>query len=284
MNFVERLQQSLTLLWEYLPALLGAGVVLLLGYILAKLVQKGIARLLRRLHLNEWLRRGGVMSAVDSAATHFNPSRVVAHLAFWVVMFTAMLVAANALGIDSLAPVFSELVGYVPSVIAAIVIVILGIVLGDFVSGLIMASTHALHGGPTLARAGKAGVVLLAVFMALQELGVATNIVTTAFAIIFGAVVDDAVGDQVRVTVVAAGFDRLLPSATTREGRFAKLLEGSAPATPAPASAPAEEPVPAPSPLPSILRDDDEDDVFTKVSETVRIDEDDLDIPDFLKH
>lgn len=188
MNFVERLQQSLTLLWEYLPALLGAGVVLLLGYILAKLVQKGVARLLRRLQLNEWLRRGGVMSAVDSAATHFNPSRVVAHLAFWVVMFTAMLVAANALGIDSLAPVFSELVGYVPSVIAAIVIVILGIVLGDFVSGLIMASTHALHGGPTLARAGKAGVVLLAVFMALQELGVATNIVTTAFAIIFGAV------------------------------------------------------------------------------------------------
>jgi hypothetical protein len=187
-NFVERLQQSLTLLWEYLPALLGAGVVLLLGYILAKLVQKGVARLLRRLQLNEWLRRGGVMSAVDSAATHFNPSRVVAHLAFWVVMFTAMLVAANALGIDSLAPVFSELVGYVPSVIAAIVIVILGIVLGDFVSGLIMASTHALHGGPTLARAGKAGVVLLAVFMALQELGVATNIVTTAFAIIFGAV------------------------------------------------------------------------------------------------
>ena len=51
MNFVERLQQSLTLLWEYLPALLGAGVVLLLGYILAKLAQKGIARLLRRLQL-----------------------------------------------------------------------------------------------------------------------------------------------------------------------------------------------------------------------------------------
>src|SRR5581483_1014081 len=51
-----------------------------------------------------------------------------------------------------------------------------------------MASTHTLHGGPTLARAGEAGVVLLAVFMSLQELGVATNIVTTAFAIIFGAV------------------------------------------------------------------------------------------------
>jgi hypothetical protein len=99
-----------------------------------------------------------------------------------------MLVAANALGLDSLAQVFSELVGYIPSVIAAIVIVILGIVLGDFVGGLIMASTSALHGGPTLARAGKGGVILLAVFMSLQELGVATDIVTTAFAIIFGAI------------------------------------------------------------------------------------------------
>lgn len=188
MNFTDRLQQSLSLLWDFLPAFVGAGFVLLVGYILAKLVQKGMARLLRRAQLNELLRKGGVMSAVDSAAAHFNPSRIIAHLAFWVVMFTAMLVAANALGIDSLAPVFSELVGYVPSVIAAIVIVILGLVLGDFVGGLIMASTHALHGGPTLARAGKGGVVLLAVFMALQELGVATNIVTTAFAIIFGAV------------------------------------------------------------------------------------------------
>jgi hypothetical protein len=51
-----------------------------------------------------------------------------------------------------------------------------------------MASAGGLHGGPTLDRVGKGGVVVLAVFMALQELGVATEIVTTAFAILFGAV------------------------------------------------------------------------------------------------
>jgi len=99
-----------------------------------------------------------------------------------------MLVAANALGLQSLANVFSELVSYIPSVIASIVIMIVGIVLGGFVGGLIMASAGGLHGGPTLARVGKGGVVLLATFMALQELGVATEIVTTAFAILFGAI------------------------------------------------------------------------------------------------
>jgi hypothetical protein len=66
--------------------------------------------------------------------------------------------------------------------------VILGIVLGDVVAGLILAGTSSLHGGPTLARAGKGGVIILAVFMSLQQLGVATDIVTTAFAIIFGAI------------------------------------------------------------------------------------------------
>ena len=72
--------------------------------------------------------------------------------------------------------------------IAAIVIVIVGIVLGGFVEGLIMASAGGLHGGPTLARAGRIGIIVIAVFMALQELGIATDIVTTAFAILFGAV------------------------------------------------------------------------------------------------
>jgi len=186
-NFLERLQDSFAQFWEYIPALFGAAVVLLAGYLLAKLVQKGAARALRRLHLNDVLKKGGVVP-LDRVGAHLNPTLAIANLLFWVVMFSAMLLAANALGLDSLAALFSELVGYIPSVVAAIVIVIVGIVLGDFVGGLIGASTVSLHGGPTLARVGKGGVVLLAVFMALQELGVATEIVTTAFAIIFGAI------------------------------------------------------------------------------------------------
>jgi len=187
-NFAERLQASLAQLWDFVPGLLLAAAVLVAGYLFAKAVQKGALHVLRRVHLNDVLRKGGVMQAVDRPGAHFNPTRVVAGLLFWLVMFTVMLVAANALGLDSLAQVFSELVSYVPSVIAAIVIVILGIVLGDVVAGLILAGTSSLHGGPTLARAGKGGVIILAVFMSLQQLGVATDIVTTAFAIIFGAI------------------------------------------------------------------------------------------------
>ena len=188
LTFGERLQGSFEQLYRYVPALFGALVILFAGYLLARLLEKGTDRLMRRIRLTQMLEKGGVMQAVERSGTRVNPTRVAASLVFWFVMFTVMLVAANALGLQSLANVFSELVSYIPSVIAAIVIMIVGIVLGSFVGGLIMASAGGLHGGPTLARVGKGGVVVLAVFMALQELGVATEIVTTAFAILFGAV------------------------------------------------------------------------------------------------
>src|ERR1700755_3580338 len=188
-NFSDRLQISVAEVFgKTLPALIGALVILFAGYLLAKVLEKLVERGLRRIRLNSMLERGGVIQAVERSGTHVNPTRVLANLVFWLVMFTVILLAANALGLDSLANVVSTLVSYIPSVIAAIVIILLGIVLGGFVGGLIGASAGAVHGGRVLARIGRSGVILLAIFMALQELGIATDIVTTAFAILFGAI------------------------------------------------------------------------------------------------
>jgi hypothetical protein len=173
---------------ELIPALLGALVIIFAGYLLAKVLERLVDRFLKRVGINRMLERGGVMQAVERSGAHLNPARVLSNLVFWLVMFAVILVAANALGLESLASVFGELVSYIPSVIAAIVIILVGIVLGQFVGGLIAASAGGLHGGRALARVGSGGVILLAVFMALQELGIATEIVTTAFAILFGAI------------------------------------------------------------------------------------------------
>jgi len=173
---------------EYIPALFGALIILFAGYLLARVVERAVDRLLRRIRFDALLERGGVMEVVERSGSHVNPIRVIANLVFWLLMFAVIVLASNALGLQSLADVFSELVGYIPSVIAAIVIIIVGLVLGEFLGGLILASAGALHGGTALARIGRGGVILLAIFMALQQLNVATEIVTTAFAILFGAV------------------------------------------------------------------------------------------------
>ncbi|HJQ21721.1 MAG TPA: hypothetical protein VJ867_15335 [Gemmatimonadaceae bacterium] len=189
LTFVDRLQSSFSEVFgELIPALLGALIIVFAGYLLAKVLERVVERFLKRAGINRLLERGGVMQAVERSGAHIDPARVVSNLVFWLVMFAVILVAANALGLESLASVFGELVSYIPSVIAAIVIILVGIVLGQFVGGLIAASAGALHGGRALARLGSGGVILLAVFMALQELGIATDIVTTAFAILFGAI------------------------------------------------------------------------------------------------
>jgi hypothetical protein len=188
MDFLTRLQDSFATLGEIVPALLGALVILFAGYLVAKLLQRAAERTFRKLSVNEVLRKGGVTKTVEHAGHRVNPARVFANLIFWAVMFAVLLVAATAAGLQSLNDVFAELISYIPSIIAAIVIVIVGIVLGGFVEGLLLAAAGALTGGPTLARVGRIGVIVLSTFMALQELGVATDIVTTAFAILFGAV------------------------------------------------------------------------------------------------
>jgi cell division protein FtsZ len=94
--------------------------------------------------------------------------------------------------------------------------------------------------------------------------------------IIFGAVVDDALGEEVRVTVIAAGFDKLVERAG-REGRLSRILEEP---VVVPEALDEEQ---EPGPVPSILIDE-EDEIFKPVPERVPFDaEEDLDIPDFLK-
>ena len=126
LSFTDRLQESFSQLYQYVPALVGALVILFAGYLLARLFEKGTEKVLRRIRFNHLLERGGVMDAVERAGSHVNPTRIGSNLVFWFIMFTVMLVAANALGLQSLANVFSELVSYIPSVIAAVVIIKIG--------------------------------------------------------------------------------------------------------------------------------------------------------------
>ena len=135
--------------------------------------------------------------------------------------------------------------------------------------------------GVLLSVSGPTGLTLHEVNRAADTI---TRVAHSDANIIFGAVVDDALGEEVRVTVIAAGFDKLLPSATKQvESRLARLLE-----EPIEIGAPPEEPVGVAAAeeaaaMPSILVED-EDEIFKPASETMAFDaEEDLDIPDFLK-
>jgi cell division protein FtsZ len=103
--------------------------------------------------------------------------------------------------------------------------------------------------------------------------------------IIFGAVIDDSLGDEVKVTVIAAGFNELATNVGSAGGLRPVERRDAASAAETPAAS-AAEPTPTPAPAPLLEDDeDDEDDVFRRPDRAPLSigDDDDLDIPSFLK-
>jgi uncharacterized oligopeptide transporter (OPT) family protein len=171
-----------------LPALLGATVILLTGYFLARQIQRWADDTLKRVDFNRVAAAGGLDEAVGRTGSRLDPIRATAKLIFWLVMLVVILLATTALGLESINEMFGTMLAFIPTLIAAIVIVILGMVVGEFVRGLILASAGSVAGVPMLAKIAKGAVILISLFMALQQVGVAPEIVTATFTLILGAV------------------------------------------------------------------------------------------------
>jgi hypothetical protein len=186
-EFFDRLKAGFLQLAQLLPPLFFALVILVAGFVVARMVERLADAVLGTLQFDRSAERWGVQEAVERTGVHLRPTRVVGKLLFWLVMLVVILLASAALGVRNVNDVFASLVGYIPSVFAAIIVIVFGMLLGEFVRALILASAGGVDGVPTLAKLAKAVVIVISVFMALQQMGVAAEIVSTAFTLILGA-------------------------------------------------------------------------------------------------
>src|SRR4029078_10293619 len=111
-----------------LPALVGAFVILLTGYFLARQVQRWADETLKRLRFDRMVSAGGFDEVVDRAVLRLDRVRALAKLIFWLVMLVVILLASTALGLESINEMFGAMLAFIPTLIAAIVLVILGMI------------------------------------------------------------------------------------------------------------------------------------------------------------
>ena len=189
MDVFERLKDTLVQIGLLVPRLLLALVILGAGYLVARLLERLVDGYLDRVQFDRSAERWGVAEAVERTGTPLHPARVVGKLLFWAVMLVIILLAASALpGVTNVNDMFTNLVGYIPGVFTAIIVIVLGLVMGEFVRGLILASAGGVEGVPMLAKLAKGVVIAVSVIMGLQQMGVPVDVVTTAFTLILGAV------------------------------------------------------------------------------------------------
>jgi small-conductance mechanosensitive channel len=184
MDILQSLQNALGTFLEYIPQLIGAIIILLIGYIVARILQAVVARLLQAIGFDRWMEHGGIKQFFDRAQTRETPATVLGKLIFWLVFIIAITMAADALGIRQISAVLGQLIAYIPSVIAAILILVLAALLANFLSGIVRGAT----GSDLLSNIARYAIIIYAAFAAITELGIAVQLTAPTFLIILGAV------------------------------------------------------------------------------------------------
>ena len=179
----EPLQNAITVFLSYIPQLIGALIILIVGYIVAKVLRAVVGRVLQGIGFDRWMERGGIKQFFDRAETNQTPASILGTLVFWFVFIIAITMAADALGIPQVSVVLAQLIAYIPSIIAAILILILAALLANFISGIVRGAT----GSDILASVAQYAIIVYAVFAALTQLGVAVQLTANTFLIVLGA-------------------------------------------------------------------------------------------------
>ena len=189
----ETIQEPLRVMWTnamgFVPNLLAALVILLVGWIVARVVRYLIQRALKLVQLDKVSEKAGINGALKQANLP-EPSQVVAKLFYWIVMVLALVMAVNAVKLTVATELLNRLLLYLPNVIAAIFVLVLGFFFGSLVRGLVQT---ALGGTETMdpevaGKAAQLAIILFAAAASLEQLRIATILITNAFTVAFAAI------------------------------------------------------------------------------------------------
>lgn len=174
-----------------LPNVLAMSIIFAAGLLVAWTASQTLERLLRVVGLDRLSDRLGVTSALLRGGVKTDPSRLVGQAAYWIVMIFATVAALGALNLQPINDVAKSFLAYVPHLVTAALILIAGWLLSNFVSQavLIAAVNAGLPPARLVATCSRWGIQLLAVAMALEQLGIAQNIVVVGFGITLGGIV-----------------------------------------------------------------------------------------------
>jgi len=165
-------------------------VVLLVGVLAAYAVRILVSVVLRVFGFDRFCEKHGVGGALAGAGITLGPTGVAARVAFWLVMMVFLILSLAALDIAPMNDLVSRLFIFLPQLLAALVILVLGYVIGVFLqrAALLAAVNAGLPRARVLASTVHILVLLFTVAMALEQVGIGRNVVLATFSVAFGSV------------------------------------------------------------------------------------------------
>lgn len=171
-DFTQPFEDAFGKLLGFIPNLLGGIVILVIGYFVAKVLGKLVGKLLGKVGFDQWMERAGVSGVLQRSGTGLTASAMLGKVVFWFVFLISFTMFASALGVPEISNFMSDMLGYIPRIFAAIVIICLAALFANFLAMVIRGAT----GNETLAKVGRYAVLVYAAFAALTQLGIAVQL------------------------------------------------------------------------------------------------------------
>jgi len=188
---IEPVTQMLTRIMAYLPVLLGVLVILIVGWIVAKAIRRLVDWLLKAIRFDALADKAGISEILRKGDLKITAREVVSSIVYWLIIIMVLVMTVDALGLPKSSDILESLFAYVPKVIAALLVLIVAMFLANFVSGIVRtaAGNANLPKPEILAGISRWAIIIFAVTISLEQLGIAPLLVTATFNIILGGIV-----------------------------------------------------------------------------------------------
>jgi hypothetical protein len=170
----QSLQRMLDIVVRIVPKLIVFVVILVVGWIVAKLIERAVAAILERVHFNRVAERGVVGRALERS--EYDASRLLARLVFYAILLITLQLAFNVFGPNPVSDWLRAIVAWLPRLAIAIIIVIIASAIAHAVRELLVATLGGVSYGRFLADVVAAFIVVLGVIAALNQIGIATTV------------------------------------------------------------------------------------------------------------
>jgi hypothetical protein len=187
--FLEPLKATGEKIIGLLPALLGALVILLLGWFLAKILKAALVKILVAVRLEKFSTRSGLSKFLSRGDIKHSLADILGTVFFWIVFLFFIDLAADVLQFTLLQNLINSIISFIPKLVVAVLIIVIGVLLSSFFKGLVRvaASSYALARAELLGTIVQYLIIFFTLAVALEQLGVATKILVYSVLIIIGA-------------------------------------------------------------------------------------------------
>lgn len=184
------LTEALAMLFSAIPKILGFAVILLAGWLIASLVERAMSAVLRTVHFNDLAERSGLADFVRKMGADTDSSGMIGAVVKWFIRLIALVVAFDALGLPAVSDVLRQLLLWLPNVVVALVVLVIGGLAARALSNVVRgAAAEGGLGNPEfLAKVAHTLVWAFAIVVAVNQIGIATELVNTLFMAFVGAI------------------------------------------------------------------------------------------------